>query len=376
VRNSLNHLQVWSLDDRRRCGQCGIVAESWRELEQHKSRGCRETSDVVESVTEKKYYSQDCNCGPMLCVADSGESCPVDDPEWQEKVVKYSQRLRDSSQGSELLCMDSQAPVKRQIQPIDTVANRVLGILDESASQLGASDFLLVELQLCDATLSLALGKVLAEASWMPRNSTVSFVLSAEEKNRAILEETAEAIKSLHPSFLVIPVVTSLKDLCVDALFGDLSQGKQCAVVYSTHLCGADADLAMRSLSRSQGCTEERCASLVAASCCHYLCEWSHFVGRAPWMRHFNLTHTDFLGCVEASSWARLENATDDRRQAVGQAAIKLLDAARLMALKEADDYSIWSKREVVPYGTDQDVNIIELLVDDAVRSGGDRDYS
>ncbi|KAF4656903.1 hypothetical protein FOZ61_006610 [Perkinsus olseni] len=351
--------------DRRRCPVCEVRLPPDAEAEHH----CR-GPDYGEELVGKGYYSRDCNSGPMLCVADAGERCEFRDSDWQARVLRQSRSCNERNVYQlEVRCPDTifSPPVRRHRARVEAVASRVAAIL-AAATRDGVTDLVLVEYQCEGAGLSSAIAERITTSLALSSDLKVTFLLVANRSEGLPSGEVCEAIESLRCGFTVAGVVVDLKDLCFNGLLQEFVRGanKPCIIVYSIHLCGADADLAVRSLSRSQGCTEERCASLVTTSCCHDLCQWSHFVGRAPWIRQLGLSHSDFLGCVEASAWETSKD-TPDERAAVGRAASRLIDAARIIAVKESDDFSLWTdvKLHELRCGAEADGDLLLEFVTD-----------
>ncbi|KAF4712732.1 hypothetical protein FOZ63_031266 [Perkinsus olseni] len=360
----LHHSQPCS-GDRRRCPVCEVRQPPDAEAEHH----CRDP-DYGEELGGKGYYSRDCNSGPMLCVADSGERCDIEDIEWQTRVLRLIRGCDETNPFQlEVRGLDTTVspPVRRHYVRVEAVASRVASNL-EAATRKGVTDLVLVEYQCEGAGLSYAIAERITTSLVLSPDARITFLLVTNRPEGLPSSEACEAIESLRCGFTVAGVVVDLKDLCFNGLLQEFVRGanKPCIIVYSTHSCGADADLAVRSLSRSQGCTEERCASLVTTSCCHNLCQWSHFVGRAPWIRQLGLSHSDFLGCVEASAWATPEN-TPAEQAAVGRAATRLIDAARLIAVKESDDFSLWTDVKLYELRSDAEADgdlLLELVAE------------
>ena len=73
----------------------------------------------------------------------------------------------------------------------------------------------------------------------------------------------------------------------------------------SKHLCGPASDLSIASIARMA--SDRRPAVAAIATCCHYLCTWDSFQGRAFW-EACGLTKEDFVVAVAASQWASLES--------------------------------------------------------------------
>lgn len=80
-------------------------------------------------------------------------------------------------------------------------------------------------------------------------NPSVTFVLVTSWSDKVPSRGACEAIESLGHSTRVECVVIDLKDLSFHGLLQEFVEEwrKPYTVVYSTHLCGADADLAIRS---------------------------------------------------------------------------------------------------------------------------------
>ncbi|EER10740.1 hypothetical protein Pmar_PMAR000785 [Perkinsus marinus ATCC 50983] len=313
--------------------------------------------DFAEECDQKKYFSRDCNCGPMLCVADFGGKCDTADPEWRERIVRLSREYNDIPRCQlDSHKVDTTALSATSCQ---AVATRVTNMVAD-ASRKGVADFVLVEYQCKGAGVTYAIAEMLADSNDISPDTRITFVLVTSWSDKLPSRGACGAIESLGHSTRVECVVVDLKDLSFHGLLHEFVEEwrKPYTVVYSTHLCGADADLAIRSLSRSQGCTEERCASLVATSCCHHQCEWTHFVGRAPWIRRFGLSHSDFVGCVEASRWGGDKSSEE---AAVGRVAARLIDAARFASVEESDDFSLWTSAKTFELccSTDTDDNFL-----------------
>ncbi|KAF4673400.1 hypothetical protein FOL46_007315 [Perkinsus olseni] len=350
--------------DRRRCPVCEVRLPPDAEAEHH----CR-GPDYGEELVGKGYYSRDCNSGPMLCVADAGERCEsltAESKLQREKRVRFRNYLLFAT----FTVLSVLTVYWRRLDAQSGVTAPALkpwprGSPPSLRRQLV---MVLVEYQCEGAGLSSAIAERITTSLALSSDLKVTFLLVANRSEGLPSGEVCEAIESLRCGFTVAGVVVDLKDLCFNGLLQEFVRGanKPCIIVYSIHLCGADADLAVRSLSRSQGCTEERCASLVTTSCCHDLCQWSHFVGRAPWIRQLGLSHSDFLGCVEASAWETSKD-TPDERAAVGRAASRLIDAARIIAVKESDDFSLWTdvKLHELRCGAEADGDLLLEFVTD-----------
>ena len=72
----------------------------------------------------------------------------------------------------------------------------------------------------------------------------------------------------------------------------------------SKHLCGPACDLALAALGRAPPAARPPCC---VATCCHYLCTWQHFSGRAFWLA-LGLDKQDFRVAVATSQWASLRS--------------------------------------------------------------------
>ena len=89
------------------------------------------------------------------------------------------------------------------------------------------------------------------------------------------------------------------------------SSTKQCCFCMSKHLCGPASDMAIDSLE-SIAPQSQRPACAVA-TCCHYLCTWEHFSGKAFW-NALGLDSEAFLVAAAASQWASLGKPLSRRK--------------------------------------------------------------
>jgi tRNA:m4X modification enzyme len=84
----------------------------------------------------------------------------------------------------------------------------------------------------------------------------------------------------------------------------------QKCVCMSKHLCGPACDLAIASVSRVQPPIRRPPCAL--ASCCHYLCTWESFSGKAFWLK-LGLDQQDFEVAVTVSQWASLKKQSHSK---------------------------------------------------------------
>mmetsp|Transcript_9892 Transcript_9892/g.18004 ORF Transcript_9892/g.18004 Transcript_9892/m.18004 type:complete len:375 (+) Transcript_9892:1819-2943(+) len=108
----------------------------------------------------------------------------------------------------------------------------------------------------------------------------------------------------------------------------------QKCVCMSKHLCGPACDLAIGSMSRVQPSIRRPPCAL--ASCCHYLCTWQSFSGKAFWLK-LGLDQQDFEVAVTVSQWASLKHEKQSNSKTNAGAAT---DATHTFALGELDHNS------------------------------------
>ncbi|KAF4681971.1 hypothetical protein FOZ62_012314, partial [Perkinsus olseni] len=199
----LHHCQPCS-SDRRRCPACEVRLPTDAEIEHH----CRGL-DYGEELAGKEYYSRDCNSGPMLCVADSGERCDIGDTEWQERVLRQSEGCDETnSYQFEVRGLDSIVPpaVRRHYVRVEAVTTRVTAIL-AAAARNGVTDLVLVEYQCEGAGLSYAIAERITTSLALSPDSKVTFLLVTNRSEGLPSGGACEAIESLRCGFTVAGVV-------------------------------------------------------------------------------------------------------------------------------------------------------------------------
>lgn len=120
-----------------------------------------------------------------------------------------------------------------------------------------------------------------------------------------------------------------IRDLDLGAL--QRHYGSRHITVASKHLCGCATDFGLRCLRT----LPSPCEAVLIATCCHHRCDWQSYVNPL-FFEKLGFSRREFEAIARLSSWAvdGGQGERSARRQAVGQACKRLLDAGRIEYLR------------------------------------------
>lgn len=106
-------------------------------------------------------------------------------------------------------------------------------------------------------------------------------------------------------------------------------------VTYGKHICGSATCLSIKSLKNLTLSPLSRASVyMVIATCCHQLCTWQTYFGRAV-LESCGFTAETFSGICKATSWYLCGSISDQGKVQCGELCKRIIDLARAVQLKK-----------------------------------------